>query len=59
MSPDTRPLTITDAIKLAHAIRSFLRRWLSAQGYNESLETSEGEGDNPVVVKRGRMRWFG
>jgi hypothetical protein len=45
-------------MKLAQAIREWARRLFSAQAYNERLESREGDRDNPLAVKRGRIRWF-
>jgi hypothetical protein len=46
-------------MKLVRAIREWLRWFFSGQDYNERLAGREGDRDNPLAVRRGRMRWFG
>jgi hypothetical protein len=46
-------------VKFARGIRAWLRWYFSAQDYNERLAAREGDRDDPLAVRRGRMRWFG
>ena len=58
-SPDAWPPTIVAVKSLARAIRSLMRHLFSTQAYNQRLETCERQGDNPLTVNQGRVRWFG